>query len=331
MAIAFLTHIFDAGLNGKIEQNVTHTVFKDVISDMVDTFSLRSLGDAALASTKRSRPAGYGYYSTHVTQAPVPDDHNSRNIAALLCHCLSLSMSTELDHILTKMASESDTVPVQLFETIYLPFLKTLCATLVEKSFSVQGSSFQQFFQSILSTYITRYVQAEPQAPRNWVRPAVTCPCRDCLTLNSFLVNPQQQIGRFPVAKKRRQHLHQQLDGLVGFTHETERQGSPQTLVVTKNTDGHKASHKAWVERCVVAKTHLRGFQEHALRDLLGEKYAPIIALSASQIVQTLRQLPPLSSIINNSSNGSSGRVLPPITKRKIPTPSHVIVLDDSD
>jgi hypothetical protein len=33
MAIAFLLHIFDAGLNGKVEQNVAHTVFQDVISD----------------------------------------------------------------------------------------------------------------------------------------------------------------------------------------------------------------------------------------------------------------------------------------------------------
>jgi len=333
MAVAFLTNIFDAGLTGKIEQSITHAVFKDIISDMADNFSLSSLGDAALASSKRSKPAGPGYYhrfSSHVTQAPVPDDHNSCNIATLLCHCLSLSMTTELDHILARMATESETVPIELFETIYLPFLKILSTMLIEKNFSVQGTSFQQFFQSLLSTYITRYVRAEPQTPSNWVRAKVTCPCSDCLTLNSFLVNPQQKIGRFPVAKKRREHLQQQLDRLVGFKHETERRGSPQTLVVTKTMDAHKASHKAWAERCVVARRHLQSFQESALRDLLGKRFAPTMALSVTQLAQRSRQLPPLSSIVNSSA-GSAGRILPPITKRKVSTPSNVIVLDDSD
>lgn len=39
------------------------------------------------------------------------------------------------------------------------------------------------------------------------------------------------------MGKQRRQHLHQQLDNLrIDCTHDTERYGNPQTLVVTKTS-----------------------------------------------------------------------------------------------
>jgi hypothetical protein len=94
--------------------------------------------------------------------------------------------------------------------------------------------------------------------------------------------------------------------------------------------DWVKIKHQAWVERRGVALGQLNNFQQSALKDILGEKFASIMGLSENQLMQASRQLPPLSTIVN-SSNVSAGRVLPPITKRKVPTPSHVIVIDDSD
>ena len=42
-------------------------------------------------------------------------------------------------------------------------------------------------------------------------------------------------MGRFPLRKDRRQHLHGIIDGRkCDCTHVTERKGSPQTLVCTK-------------------------------------------------------------------------------------------------
>ena len=47
--------------------------------------------------------------------------------------------------------------------------------------------------------------------------------------------DPEQRVGRFPLRKDRRQHLHQQIDKhRLDLTHVTERKGSPQTLVCTK-------------------------------------------------------------------------------------------------
>jgi hypothetical protein len=50
-----------------------------------------------------------------------------------------------------------------------------------------------------------------------------------------------ERIHRFRVNKERRQHLHRQTDGHhLDMTHVTERCGSPQTLVCTKNRRSYK-------------------------------------------------------------------------------------------
>ncbi|KIG16241.1 hypothetical protein DB30_04853 [Enhygromyxa salina] len=60
------------------------------------------------------------------------------------------------------------------------------------------------------------------------------CNCSDCATLYEFLES--NEIGTIcPLAKARRQHLHQVIDGDgVPVNHVTERRGSPYRLVLTK-------------------------------------------------------------------------------------------------
>jgi hypothetical protein len=85
-----------------------------------------------------------------------------------------------------------------------------------------------------------------PQKPTDYRRAdKLSCTCRDCGTLSAFLANPDQKQGRFPLAKKRRQHLHQIIDGnRCDLTHVTERRGSPFTLVCTKTTASYEAACK---------------------------------------------------------------------------------------
>ncbi len=69
----------------------------------------------------------------------------------------------------------------------------------------------------------------------------------NCSTLSAFLANPYQKQGRFPRAKKRRQYLHQIIDGnRCDLTHVTERRGSPFTLVCTKTTASYEAACKIY-------------------------------------------------------------------------------------
>lgn len=91
-----------------------------------------------------------------------------------------------------------------------------------------------------------------PQPPKDWARAADwDCKCEDCRELARFLRNPAAAVGRFPLRKERRQHLHQQIEHhQLDCTHETERKGSPQTLVCTKTQSSFERQLKQYKADC---------------------------------------------------------------------------------
>ena len=90
--------------------------------------------------------------------------------------------------------------------------------------------------------------EAPPQPPPDWrLHAELSCACADCLELQAFALNPTESVHRFRVKKERRSHLHQAIDrhGL-DMTHVTDRVGSPQTLVCTKDRRTFKARMKEY-------------------------------------------------------------------------------------
>jgi hypothetical protein len=64
----------------------------------------------------------------------------------------------------------------------------------------------------------------------------ISCSCADCRELQAFARDPAAQVHRFRVKKERRRHLHGAINRYrLDMTHVTERVGSPQTLVCTKD------------------------------------------------------------------------------------------------
>jgi hypothetical protein len=81
-----------------------------------------------------------------------------------------------------------------------------------------------------------------PTAPTDWRQNIqLSCSCVDCRELQAFVLDPVAQVHRFRVRQDRRQHLHGMIDrhGL-DMTHVTERKGSPQTLVCTKDRRSYR-------------------------------------------------------------------------------------------
>jgi len=76
-----------------------------------------------------------------------------------------------------------------------------------------------------------------PEAPQDWRQDVkLSCSCADCRELQNFTLDPVEQTHRFRVRQDRRQHLHQQIEKhSLDMTHVTDRKGSPQTLVCTKD------------------------------------------------------------------------------------------------
>ena len=77
-----------------------------------------------------------------------------------------------------------------------------------------------------------------PREPADFRREANhSCPCRDCAELARFLKDPQEKVYRFSAAQERRRHLENVIrNDRCDLDLTTVRQGSPHTLVCTKNT-----------------------------------------------------------------------------------------------
>ena len=90
---------------------------------------------------------------------------------------------------------------------------------------------------------------APPAGPSDWKLEGqqTDCQCDDCMTVNQFALDPDEQTLRLPRRKDLRQHLHNKIDRAeMEMTHETERKGSPHTLVLTKTRWGHEARLKEY-------------------------------------------------------------------------------------
>ena len=101
-----------------------------------------------------------------------------------------------------------------------------------------------------------------PVPPADWVvDTAVDCSCELCAKLRSFCADPDRRVERFSVRKELRRHLHGIIDrhGL-DMSHETERRGSPYTLVCTKN----RASHERRLEEYAEDIARMRSLLESA-------------------------------------------------------------------
>jgi len=89
-----------------------------------------------------------------------------------------------------------------------------------------------------------------PRKPTDWAQLVkLDCRCGDCRQLQAFAEDPAQKVHRFSIRKDRRQHLHRTIESYqMDMTHQTERQGSPQTLVCTKTRRSYQKRLRQYAE-----------------------------------------------------------------------------------
>jgi hypothetical protein len=137
---------------------------------------------------------------------------------------------------------------------VVIPDVKSLYAQMPQTAAGRQAAA--RLLQHCLTELRAATAQA-PEPPKDWKREAkLGCKCEDCAALSRFLRDPVERVGRFPMNKQRRQHLHRQIDQHgCDCTHVTERKGSPQTLVCTKTQNSYERSRKQFeVDQVVLAE-----------------------------------------------------------------------------
>jgi hypothetical protein len=180
------------------------------------------LADALIEAIERwDKKATTGYGS---------EDSRAGIVDGVIHAFASISATKQLDRFLTHVLADQRNYDLH---QVLIPDVKAIYQWLAKvPEASAAATRLLEHCRSELRAATAHTI--EP--PADWAREAkLGCKCEDCQALSRFLRDPQARVGRFPIRKERRQHLHQQIDKLhCDCTHVTERKGSPQTLVCTK-------------------------------------------------------------------------------------------------
>ena len=165
--------------------------------------------------------------------------HASKDFLVSLFKCLvSLECNDQLTTLIKALVSKPNRYPV--VETI-APLCEGMYKELIEGK--GEGKSLLQLLSYSISSLEARI----NSGPKESKPITLTCSCKDCLELVTFLNNPVEREGRFKMAQKRRNHLLVQLsDKMHLVSVNTKYVGSPHTLVVTKKAgcEGNSLTQK---------------------------------------------------------------------------------------
>jgi len=275
-----MSALHEHGTKGILPREETARLYLDIAQSFVDALDPTSIrSKESMDSTAKSSRHSY-------STAPRPLESDLKTavrheaLVRFVTSILELGADGEnmMEAIQSRLISSAKNIPEREFHPFWLPFLRSLVEILDAKQIPLSTPRYQQIFTAMLSSYVDRYVGKSPKGARNLSRRGVSCSCGDCRILSTFLADPQRTVCRFPVNKSRRFHLHSQLAG-HDCSHETERFGSPQPLVVTKTFVHNQRAQAAWKAKKAEALGKLAEFDQGKLSELLGPEYSVITGM----------------------------------------------------
>ncbi|RYP90606.1 hypothetical protein DL770_003273 [Monosporascus sp. CRB-9-2] len=247
------------------------------------------------ASTIRDRTAAVNYLTPEA-------------MVRFLSSLFEYKLGEHLQMFAGRVHTEAKCIKGEYFGSLWMPLFQDLSALLEQHKVPLTTPLWQQAFQSLLRAYLRNFVGKRPPKGDHGSQ-QVSCLCGDCFVLNRFLADARQTKGRFPMSKQRRQHLHNQLDNHgIDCTHETERRGNPQTLIVTKTTKKWDAAIAQWNERRAQAEIQLEAFDQAKLRLLLADQYNEIRSMSLLEEPPTASGRSAATAATASSSRGDTSR-----------------------
>ncbi|KAI1412631.1 hypothetical protein F5Y13DRAFT_199850 [Hypoxylon sp. FL1857] len=193
---------------------------------------------------------------------------------------VALKLEEHLELLAEKLGSQAEEVDGEEFNELWIPLLQMLLPVLEQQEISPPGRHWMRMYQALLKAYLKNYVEEKPlKLPLS--RQRVTCSCGDCqMSLNPFLVSPNDRVGRFTMGDKRRQHLINKLyQTNIDFKARIDRSGRTYTLIVTKTTKHYDAMIDSWWDRRYLAENQLEAFNQELLKSILDDQFDEIMSM----------------------------------------------------
>jgi hypothetical protein len=142
--------------------------------------------------------------------------------------------------------------------TLVVPAIERICAGRGQQTAAVDSSA--RHLWTSAAEFLLQCSEIPPKPPSDWrLSIELSCSCPDCRELQTFARDPAERVHRFRVRKERRRHLHNTIDRhRLDMTHVTERAGSPQTLVCTKDCRTFDRRMKAYQDEIVAMRRLIR-------------------------------------------------------------------------
>lgn len=334
-----LSRLLEKSSTQNFSEEVAQTVFKDLLSDFIYNFSIQSVQALPFEQSNKRYVTPYMYgVQNHFVDDKLPraEKRVSEALASIVFYCLTFNLDSQIHRLVDEIVNDGLKVPMRTFENIYMASLKPLVDKLNGANMLAANPALSRLFWHLISTYIVRFVLEEPKPLKNWARPLSNCGSvcsypRDGKALDNFLNDPRTQIARFSMNQHRRKHLESRLVGHE-VNCETDQRSRPQVLVVTKTQHTYDRAHRDWKTRVqTLHREHLQRLGRKALETLLSDKQRKSIDNISMHILRpVVENLQSQAAAVPRVDNGGAdNRILPPITKRKVP--EQVVVQDETD
>ena len=206
-------------------------------------------------------------------------------LVKLLCYCEELELFDCVPMLLQPLIDMSQSAGSIDLSSFLIPLLKALAVELPNIQQTLPH--YHTLFQQVLQNYIIDWVGEKPLLQANWTRKGnekdcYYCSygdkmawedCNLCKSLNEFLAAPDRYEWRYKAAEPGRKHMYQRVYGLDCSSSTDKNSGSPDTLVLRKNSASYQDELIDWQRRCTTAKSTFEGIGHEKLKIMLGEKY----------------------------------------------------------
>ncbi|RYC64890.1 hypothetical protein CHU98_g1287 [Xylaria longipes] len=212
-----------------------------------------------------------------------------RFLGSLFQPCLE----EQRDIFIKKIAAEAPFINATNFETLWIPVLQDLLNNNEDLKISLSDQSWQQFYQTLLESFLLSYVGKALPKP-DLIRNPVSCSCNECRELNQFLLDPIQRVRSFD-----RSTPSQKTHFLQMFPYnrnDCTNSGYPNYIIHKVEDPRTERERNSRARRKLKAAEHLWGFDPGKLRTVLAGKYQVIMTMNFLEHPEYIAITSPLAS-----------------------------------